>query len=132
MFPTVEARKEVSSKSFNKEAEISSCLYLRIVRLLFIDSIYIFLAKIKKEKSNNAFFAKYYMLRIWPFQLVNHSSPPSKFSKQKTSTNKQAYIPFDNQQINKYSWITFNLLKTYLLFILLIEKTYIALPKLLL
>ena len=72
------------------------------------------------------------MLRIWPFELVNHSSPPSKFSKQKTSTNKQAYIPFDNQQINKYSWITFNLLKTYLLFILLIEKTYIALPELLL
>lgn len=47
--------------------------------------------------------------------------------------HKQASIyTFDNQQINKYSWITFNLLKTYLLFILLIEKTYIALPKLLL
>ena len=72
------------------------------------------------------------MLRIWNFHIVNHSSPTSKFSKQKTSTNKQAYIPFDNQQINKYSWITFNLLKTYLLFILLIEKTYIALPELLL
>ena len=58
---------------------------------------YLSIPKIKKEKSNNAFFAKYYMLRIWPFQLVNHSSPPSKFSKQKTSTNKQAYISFDNQ-----------------------------------
>ena len=65
--------------------------------MIVADFRYIFLAKIKKEKSNNAFFAKYYMLRIWPFQLVNHSSPPSKFSKQKTSTNKQAYISFDNQ-----------------------------------
>ena len=75
--------------------------------------------------------------KVQPFTVTakyyNHffsSGNSCKFKK--TSTNKQAYIPFDNQQINKYSWITFNLLKTYLLFILLIEKTYIALPELLL
>ena len=37
------------------------------------------------------------MLRIWSFQLVNHLFPSLKFSKQKPTTNKQAYISFDNQ-----------------------------------
>ena len=72
------------------------------------------------------------MPRIESFQLFNSPSSSSKFSKQKTFTNKQTYIHFDNQRINKIFWTTFKLLKTYSLFILLIGKTYIALPKLLL
>ena len=64
------------------------------------------------------------MLRIWPFQLVNHYE---------TADAEIAAAGSDlTYEVNKYFWITFNLLKTYLLFILLIEKTYIALPKLLL
>lgn len=72
------------------------------------------------------------MPNTWKFQLFNYYRHLTEFSKQKTSPNTQKYLSFDNQQINKNVWTTFKLLKTYLLFILFIRKTCIALPKLLL
>ena len=55
----------------------------------------------------------------------------NKFPKLKTFAIAQETTHIEYQQINNNQWITFILLKTYRLFILSIEKTSIALPKIL-
>ena len=61
---------------------------------------------------------------------LNKKSLEIEYSLQKFQNN--SYFIIENQIINRPFWITFKLLKTYSIFILFIQKTYIALPTLLL
>ena len=78
------------------------------------------------------FFTELSTKNIWNSHFFNYSPETYQFSKRKTLQPYQRTTTFDNQSINKLFRITFKLLKTYRLFILLIRKTSLALPKLLL